>query len=88
MIEPLEAELARPAIYNDQEEHVFAEHDLESNHDLEPTTVTSTSATVTSRAVDNAITPRDAEAGGKHVLITFEPGLGEDPKEWSKAVKW
>jgi hypothetical protein len=75
MIEPVEAELARPPIFTNAQEQVLRDENVETN---------STISTV----VGNNRKPSDPEKAGGRIIVDFEPGAGEDPREWGKGKKW
>lgn len=80
--EPIEAEIARPSVYTDKQEHQLA------NRDLEPELSSSSTPTLHDGSPSSEA-PFDVEQGSKEkVLVSFEPGAREDPREWSKAKKW
>lgn len=78
MIEPIEAELARPPIYNPQQEAILRDEEIER---------------------DDAITRDDPDAHTLHeealaekakgrIIVTFEHGSKENPRNWGKGRKW
>jgi hypothetical protein len=87
MIEPVEAELARPPIFTSQQEHQMQEtdgRDLQHGDEQEGTAPTSPSDN--SANASTLVLGADAEKGKGEMEVDFGPG--ENPKEWSKAKKW
>lgn len=90
MIIPAEAEIASPPIFNEDEEVVLEEEDIEQPdlhriathlHDPSPTaTLSNEQARVT--------TSHDLEKGEGRMVVDFAEGQHEDPKEWSNGRKW
>ncbi|KAJ6531373.1 MFS polyamine transporter [Mycena vulgaris] len=83
--EPLEAELIHPSALSEAQEEELRQLELEGP--LLPLAHDSQTAT----KVGSAPTLHDLEAAftrdGMHVVV-FEPGTGEDPREWGHARKW
>ncbi|ORY20787.1 spermine transporter [Naematelia encephala] len=88
MPEPIEAEFARPPIFSDVEEESFDDGDHEVPGDLDDTPFSEPSI-VRSHSRASTRVHRDVEKGhdGK-ILVEFEAGKGENPKEWTKGKKW
>jgi hypothetical protein len=88
MPEPIEAEFARPPIFNaDQEKHL--QHEPRGDLADDPDAAYSPSPTTTaSPSVHNHGTGAELEAGEKFSIVTFEAGSGENPKEWTRGKKW
>lgn len=85
--EPIEAELARPPIFTDQQESQLRDQDEEGLHS--PASPTPTLHNDTSTRHDVPQARADVEMGkGEKIVIHFDPGTGEDPRGWSKAKKW
>ncbi|KAJ9123324.1 hypothetical protein QFC22_001523 [Naganishia vaughanmartiniae] len=85
MPEPIEAEFAQPPIFtSEQEKHLqhLPRGDLADDPDLNP------SATTTAAPSVHHQTTGDIENGEKVIIVEFEPGSPEDPKNWSKGRKW
>jgi hypothetical protein len=83
---PIEAEFANPPILTPElESHILHAPigDLVDDPDVE----VNLSPTTTIAPSIHART-RDVETGEKSTLVEFEPGSGENPKEWSRAYKW
>lgn len=83
---PIEAEFAVPPILSPElEDHVLHAPigDLADDPDVE--VVLSPTTTI---APSIHARTKDVEAAEKFTLVQFEPGTGENPKEWSKAHKW
>lgn len=83
---PIEAEFAVPPILSPElENHVLHAPigDLVDDPDVQVTLSPSTTITPSIHAQT-----RDVEAGEKFTFVEFEPGTGENPKEWSKGHKW
>lgn len=80
MIEPVEAEMARPAIYTDAQEEAFRDEDVEGQD------LSRIGSTLGSQA--NQRDPADVEKQGGHIIVDFEPGANENPHEWSRGKKW
>lgn len=90
MPEPIEAEFASPPIFSpEQEKHIQhaplgdLHDDVDVSHDASPTTTAAPSVHQNTAAHDI-----EGEAGEKFTLVEFEPGTGENPKEWGKGKKW
>ena len=80
--EPVEAEISRPPVYTDKQERQLA------NQDLEPGSSSSSTPTLHDGSPSSEAL-FDVEQGRKEkVLVQFEPGAREDPREWSKTKKW
>lgn len=83
---PFVAELASPPIFTPAEEY-HLQHapvgDLHDDSDL----LQSPSPTTTAAHSTHGPT-EDLEAREKFTLVEFEPGSGENPKEWSNGKKW
>ena len=95
MIEPLEASMSRPPVFSDQQEAVLEDEDIESPHALSDAAAAAApfaSSEPSTTSTLNDATPVDAglaERGGEKVIIVeFEQGTRENPKEWSKLRKW
>jgi hypothetical protein len=85
MPEPIEAEFAQPPIFtSEQEKHLqhLPRGDLADDPDLHP------SATTTAAPSVHDHTTGDIENAEKVTIVDFEPGAGENPKEWGKGKKW
>ncbi|KAF7368751.1 MFS polyamine transporter [Mycena venus] len=82
--EPLEAEFIHPPALSELQEEELRQLEREGTlHESETTTqVGSAAASIVVKGLEAAVT-RD----GIH-LVTFAPGTGEDPREWSRARKW
>ncbi|KAJ7457263.1 MFS polyamine transporter [Mycena galericulata] len=80
--EPLEAEFIHPPALSESQEDELRELALEGPL---PSTFWSPNATL---AKGSSLSLHDIEArDGMHVVM-FEPGAGEDPREWGSARKW
>jgi hypothetical protein len=94
MIEPVEAEFARPPIFNTAQERVLREEDVELGRaisNLAPPTNSVTSSNAPSQTATLHEEPKTAgelERGEKKIIVYFEEGAGENPREWSKGKKW
>lgn len=98
MIEPVEAELARPPIFNERQEAILRDEDVELDRAISrlnanadgATASPSTSETPSQTATLNVavFTPAQLENGEKRTIVTFEPGTRENPREWTKGRKW
>ncbi|KAJ6551861.1 major facilitator superfamily domain-containing protein [Mycena capillaripes] len=77
--EPLEAEFVHPPALSE-----FQEEDLRQ---LEREGVLHGTQTATKIGSASLQDPEAAFAPGAH-MVTFEPGTGEDPREWGRARKW
>jgi hypothetical protein len=102
MIEPVEAELARPPIFNERQEAVLRDEDVEldraisrlnaNSHTNANGSAASPSASETpsqtATLTEGALTPAQLENGEKRTIVTFEPGTRENPREWTKGRKW
>lgn len=82
MIEPVEAEFANPPVFNNTQEQVLRDEEVER-----PGAVTGNapSESDTHTLADHAAL--EAKAKGK-ILVDFEPGTKEDPREWANGRKW
>lgn len=80
--EPVEAEMAMPPIYTNTQEKRMGEADVEPSN-------RSSVATLAGDVDTFRSTSGDVESGKRDkVIVAFEPGTGENPREWSKAKKW
>lgn len=77
MIEPVEAEFANPPIFSNQQERILEDEVIE-----QPGAITHASDDET-----RAGTPENEKLKGK-IIVDFEPGSREDPREWNKGRKW
>jgi hypothetical protein len=98
MIEPVEAELARPPIFNDRQEAVLRDEDVELDRAISRLNANTNGSTASPSASETpsqtatlnegGLTPAQLESGEKKTIVTFEPGTRENPREWSKRRKW
>jgi len=79
MIEPVEAEFANPPIFTNKQEHILEDEAIER-----PGAITGVNG---SDSDTRAGTPVNEKLKGK-ILVDFEPGTREDPREWGKGRKW
>lgn len=76
MIEPVEAEMARPAVLTPQQEAVLQDEDVERD-----------ARDRRDGGSQTTLREQDVEAGEKvHVEVALKGA--EDPKQWSKGKKW
>ncbi|KAJ7119287.1 MFS polyamine transporter, partial [Mycena filopes] len=78
--EPLEAEFIRPPALSRLQEDELRQLEREGPYGESGTTTRV--ASLSAQSLEAAL-----KEAGTH-LVTFEPGTGEDPREWSKARKW
>jgi len=85
MIEPVEAEMARPPIFNDKQEAVLRDENIET-----PGAVTRAgtpnSSDVAPTVIGSNDSNKDLEKAAGKIIVKFEPG--ESPREWNKGKKW
>ncbi|KAG6832200.1 hypothetical protein H0H87_002310 [Tephrocybe sp. NHM501043] len=79
-VEPIEAKPAFPPALSQHQEY----NDLESGAS---SSRTSSDATVTSKTLSVGDLEKFYSKHGVHI-VEFEPGTGEDPREWSVGKKW
>lgn len=82
MIEPVEAEMARPPIYNDRQEQILQDEGVELDNAVTRNSLAASDPTLRHEA---AI---EAEKHHGKILVDFEPGTKEDPREWGNHRKW
>lgn len=84
--EPLEAEFVHPPALSESQEEELRQLELEG-----PLCPPFPQESQTATKVGSLASIRDLEAAftkdGMHV-VRFEPGTGEDPREWGRARKW
>jgi hypothetical protein len=74
MIEPVEAELARPPIFTNKQEAILRDENIE-----QPDAIVHGSSTTINGA------DRDVEKAPEgRIIVDYTPGAGEDPHEWAK----
>jgi hypothetical protein len=78
MIEPIEAEFAQPPIFTNKQERRIDDETVEV-----PGGITGTESDDNTRAGS----PENEKLKGK-ILVDFEPGTREDPREWNLTRKW
>lgn len=92
MIEPVEAEMARPAVFTPKQEAELQNRDAEGDGAGAGAASSSASSTTLNHGPvhpQGGAVQGDIESGNeKYTLVEFEPGTGEDPKEWGKGKKW
>lgn len=81
MIEPVEAEFASPPIFSNRQERALDKEAIE-----QPGAITGLSGSESEQNT-RAGTPLNEKLKGK-ILVDFEPGSREDPREWNKGRKW
>lgn len=81
MIEPVEAEFAQPPIYNNAQEEALQDEEIERPGVVAARSRESDVHTLHEQAA------LEAKAKGR-IIVDFEPGSKEDPREWSKGRKW
>jgi hypothetical protein len=81
MIEPVEAEFAKPPIYTNKQERAIDDETVEVPGGI--TGVTGSDSDDNTRSG----TPINEKLKGK-ILVDFEPGTREDPREWGAGRKW
>lgn len=79
MIEPVEAEMAQPPIFTNKQEKILRDEDIELPNAI------SREGTV---VANGGPASPDVEKAGGRIIVDFEPGAHEDPREWSKGKKW
>lgn len=82
MIEPVEAEMAQPPVFTPAQERAIQNEEVERPGAV--TQLTSTESDTHTLAEHAAL---EAKAKGK-ILVDFEPGTREDPREWTNGRKW
>ncbi|KAK4683703.1 hypothetical protein P7C73_g6529, partial [Tremellales sp. Uapishka_1] len=95
MLLPAEAELAQPPVFTDRQEAEFEnealEQPLDATHSSGQVTRSGSGSTLTNNATGGELkakTGAELEKGQEYIVVDFEAGSGEDPKEWSKGHKW
>jgi hypothetical protein len=90
MPEPIEAEFANPPIFTDEQEKHIQHAPIGDLHDDPHATADPSPTTTAAPSVHQHTAAHDGEleVGEKFTLVEFEPGTGENPREWSKAKKW
>lgn len=87
MIVPVEAELARPPVFTEEDEatlrnEVVENHHIPSHaHGKEKETIPSNDTSAT-----QSVDLENAENAEKAIIVEFDEG--ESPREWSNARKW
>lgn len=80
MIEPVEAEFAQPPIFTPKQEQILEDEEVERPGAI-------TGAETQSNDNTRVGTPVNEKLKGK-IIVDFEPGSREDPRNWSKLRKW
>ncbi|OCF37278.1 spermine transporter [Kwoniella heveanensis BCC8398] len=93
MLEPIEAEFARPPIYTAEQEEALRDEDVESPGALSPaglerhrTQLSRVASTHLTRVGTHTPDSAEAEKGKGEILVEFQEGEG--PRNWPKAKKW
>ncbi|CAK9784646.1 putative polyamine transport protein specific for spermine [Cutaneotrichosporon oleaginosum] len=79
MIEPIEAEAARPPIFNAQQEETLRDEPVERDG-----AITGSNHSDTHTLHEHV----EAEKAKGRIIVDFEPGSREDPRNWGKGRKW
>lgn len=80
MIEPIEAEVARPPIFTAQQEATLRDEEVERDG-----AITGSNHSDSQTLHDHAV---EAEKAKGRIIVDFEPGSREDPRNWSNGRKW
>lgn len=91
MLEPVEAEFAKPPIFSNQQEDALREEEIEEPNLISDAGKQATSAsdnsTLHGQQSSEKINEKDIEKGkDEHIIVQFDEGEG--PKQWSKGRKW
>lgn len=78
MIEPIEAEMARPPIFNERQEQILQDEEIEREGAIVPS----------DQSDNHTLTDQIAEKAKGRIVVDFEPGSREDPRSWGKGRKW
>lgn len=94
MIEPIAAEFAQPPIFTNADERTLRDEPVEHPH-LHDHRGSASGALASAKQgqhghsnFNNVEAGTAGEKSTNPYLVRFEPGTGEDPREWSKAKKW
>lgn len=89
MIEPVEAEMAFPPIFNEKQERVLRDEEIEEPEAIQRVATHHTQRSNSDATFVPTSANTDLEKGkdGK-IIVSFEPGSGESPREWGKGMKW
>ncbi|WWD09707.1 hypothetical protein V865_007835 [Kwoniella europaea PYCC6329] len=93
MLEPVEAEFARPPIYTTEQEEALQDEDVETPDALSPaglerhrTQMSRILSTHLTRVGTHTPDSNELEKGNGEILVEFEEGEG--PRNWSQGKKW
>lgn len=91
MLEPVEAEFAKPPIFSNQQEDILREEEIEEPNAIsdagKQATCGSDNSTLHGHQSSEKINEKDVEKGkDEHIIVQFDEGEG--PKQWSKGRKW
>ncbi|KAE8540469.1 hypothetical protein D1P53_003415 [Cryptococcus gattii VGV] len=91
MLEPVEAEFAKPPIFSNQQEDILHEEEIEEPNAIsdagKQATSGSDNSTLHGHQSSEKINEKDVEKGkDEHIIVQFDEGEG--PKQWSKGRKW
>lgn len=79
MIEPIEAEMARPPVFNPRQEETLRDEEVEHDGAI---------AGRQGSDINTLHEHQEAEKAKGRIIVDFEPGSREDPRNWGKGRKW